>query len=311
MRTFPQPAEAVVLDAVENVSSLWASLGVFFQGSLIEVMVVVLALCIYLVYVGTAKPKAPKIPINGNHRQTSSRGNGKGFTSVGNKAIGSCCKTDVSQQVQKLVVNLMQKSQKTNPAALLEKYEQIMQACGGNLRSHLADDQNASSMYLALVGCAAALPSTAPGPSRPCPGCTDGFSNMQRWISSLLADMQVCSFHRGVDFYAFIIKQLVHDQHFHEGLWVYDVMTKDGVEPNSALLISLLNTSILASESNRAFFFFEELCKVSPPSVRTVMTLLRLHTASKDWQGAVRVLDRMDSLGTSPDNLVLNNVLGL
>merc|ERR1719454_2471619 len=41
------------------------------------------------------------------------------------------------------------------------------------------------------------------------------------------------------------------------------------------------------------------------------MTLLRVHSTNKDWQGAVKLLDRMDFLGTPPDNLILNNALGL
>jgi len=81
--------------------------------------------------------------------------------------------------------------------------------------------------------------------------------------------------------------------------------------PNNMMLISLLNVSVCCGEFKRALAVFDRICEIEKPSARTIMTVLRVHSTNKDWQSAAKLLDRMESLGASPDNLILNNVLGL
>jgi len=303
--------ESAVFDPIEAAASHWAVVSQFFQGVWVEVLVVVLALYIYLWQAKSApwSRKRPKASNSGSHRQVNGRGAKNG---AGSKVSVGLCKGDSSQQVQKLVISLLHSRNKSNPATLLEQYEEVFQACGSNLRWQVPDDQNARSMYLALIGCAVTLPDTASVPSRQSGGTVDYTSSiMQRWTARLLSDMQVQHFPRSVDFYAAVLKLFTNGQHFKEGLWVYEVMTKDAMEPSSPMLISLMNVAIAAGESEKALFFFERVVKCSVPSVRTIMTVLRVFSANRDWRGATTLLDRMDTLGTPPDNLVLNNVLGM
>jgi pentatricopeptide repeat protein len=77
------------------------------------------------------------------------------------------------------------------------------------------------------------------------------------------------------------------------------------------MYISLLNVAMNCNDLNKAIFFFDEAAKGAQPAMRTVMTLLRVHCHHKDWRGAVQLLERVERMGTAPDNIVLNTVLGL
>lgn len=303
--------ESAVTDSVESVANLWASFAQFFQGAWVEVLVVVLALYIYLWQTSRWSAKRQKATNSGSQRLLSGRGIKKCPKNVGLNVVSSQGKDDEARLVQKLVISLMQRH-RSDPMALLEQYEEVLKACGSSLRKHIPEDQNARSMYLSLMGCTVALPATAPGPSTQHPRCVDSApSTMQCWVARLLSDMQVHGFPRSVDFYSAVMKLFTNGQHFQGGLWVHEFMVKDGIQPNGPMLITLLNTSIAAGDSTKALLFFEAIANSSAPSLRTVMTVLRVHTAKRDWQGAAKLLERLDSLGTPPDNLVLNNVLGL
>lgn len=296
MRPQHESIESETLGSVAG--SLWAAFVALLQGAWIEVFVVMCALWLYLLQSkGTPSRRAkPSTASNRSDKQQVLGHPGKTPSS----SLAPSSEDDKRQQMQALVVNLLQKGQQGNPMSLLQQYEDLVKVCGSSLRMLLPEDANAHSMYLALIACAVDLPISAPGGRA-----------LHRWAGRLLADMQLQGFPRSVDFYAAVLKLFTSSQHSKEALWVYDAMTEDGLKASSPMLISLLNIATTTGAFEKALAIFEDIARSSAPSQRTVMTVLRIYNANKDWKGAAKLLDRMESLGTPPDNLVLNNVLAL
>jgi len=74
---------------------------------------------------------------------------------------------------------------------------------------------------------------------------------------------------------------------------------------------SLLSAAVGAGQCEKAIQILKELAEIEPPSMRTYMTVIRLLNKHRDWKSAADLLTSMKAAGTLPDNLVLNNVLGL
>jgi len=215
-------------------------------------------------------------------------------------------KSEHAEKVRSLVVSLLGQGSACQPETL-ELYEDLVRAKHVDLRRHVSDEKNARSMYVALISCAAALATATPTPanaetSPPCP---------QRWISKILVDMRMFGFPRTVEFYANVQKALVQNRLFQDALWLYDTMIEDNTAPNTSMCICFTNVAIECDDNSKALFFLAELSKLGPPSLRTYMTMLRVHARDKDWRKAVELLDLIEAGGLRPDNLILNNVLGL
>lgn len=292
----------------EAIAGVWTDVAHFVQGVWIEVLVAAVALLMYLWLEHKKRAynqdrHSPKVIDSPTRRQTTGRAGKNLQDSDATRHMHSFRKGDEGQQVQKFVISLLQRSQQSNPTALLNQYQELVKACGSNIRLHIPDDQNARSMFVALINCgvAQATEFSKQGAGSKVRRCTSGF----------LADMRSMNFSRSVDFYSAVLKIFTTNDLFQEGLWLHESMTEDGLVASSPMLISLLNISVTCGESAKALSFFESIAESTSPSLRTVMTVLRVHSTNKDWQGAAKLLDRMECLGTSPDNLILNHVLGL
>merc|ERR1719313_2532488 len=96
-----------------------------------------------------------------------------------------------------------------------------------------------------------------------------------------------------------------------EALKMYENIVEDQLRPDGMMYICLMNDAIACNSKDHAIHFFQELRKLEAPSMRTYMTILRLHAKDNDWEKALEILQDIKASGSSPDNLVLNNVLGV
>jgi len=71
----------------------------------------------------------------------------------------------------------------------------------------------------------------------------------------------------------------------------------------------LIGFAAEVNEGQRAIEFFERLCKLTTPSIRACMVVLRVHGRRQDWDSSLAALRQMQSLGVSVDGLALNIVL--
>mmetsp|Transcript_44383 Transcript_44383/g.78004 ORF Transcript_44383/g.78004 Transcript_44383/m.78004 type:complete len:691 (+) Transcript_44383:113-2185(+) len=268
------------------------------QGAWLEALIIAAALHFYYFAHSKRGLLGGKVA---HHSRTSGQPAGKTVGTSGPtwSALGT---SEETAKVQKLVVSLLCQKHHCAPEALAQ-YDNIVRACRVDLRKHVPDDHHARSMYLALIGGAVSSPSE--GNHRSSCKAT------RNRISRFLEDMQDFGFPRTVDFFASVQKLLVNHRMFQDALWLHDIMIEDGVTPNSSMYIGFMNVAISCKQWKRAIFFFEEGGKLGPPTMRTYMTVLRVHAQNKDWRTATKLLDRMEASGTRPDNLILNNILGL
>lgn len=191
----------------------------------------------------------------------------------------------VQRQVRQLAATLADKS--TDATAL---YQDLVATHGSQLRDFVSDDQ-ARTLYLALISHAA--------------------NTGRERLQGIIGDMQELGFPRNLAFYASVMKLYTTMQQYRDVLRIHDLMAKDGVEPDRMMYICLLNAAIACDESDKALQLFGTIVKLGVPSVRTYMTILRVHTKRGDWMAAAKLLTEMKDAGAKPDNLVLNHVLGL
>lgn len=190
----------------------------------------------------------------------------------------------------------------------LERYKAMVWQQGANLNEKFSEQQ-ARFFYVNLIGCMiqvtnANLPST--------PGGTQGEPNaMCGWIHRILADMRKFGFKQNVESYCSMMKCFANDNLWKEVLAFHSEMKTDEVEPDQAVLINLMNAAVATDDHYWAFRYFRHLAQLTPPSQRTYMTVLRIYGRRKDWEGAIKLVGEMESLGSRPDNLVINQVLGL
>jgi pentatricopeptide repeat protein len=128
-------------------------------------------------------------------------------------------------------------------------------------------------------------------------------------VDCIVADMTQEGIARPIMFYESAMKQLAKQKHYHLALGMYDRMVADGLEPSGVTLSCLINFAAELGELNRAIAFFEQLCRITTPSIRACMTVLRVHSKRHDWQAAVSTLNVMKSRGVPIDSIVLNVVL--
>lgn len=272
------------------------------QGAWLEAFVIAVALHFYYCLHSKRGLLARKLEhqshISGCCRGQSA-GKSLGTSSRKFSAVGS---SEEAVKVQKFVVSLLCQKGHCGPEALAQ-YDNLIKVCHVDLRKHIPDEHNARSMYLALIGGAVSTPSQGSHKS----SCKAARNR----ISRFLKDMQGFEFPRTVEFYTSVQKMLVNHRMLQDALWLHDVMIEDGVTPNCGMYIGFLNVAVACKQWKRALFFFEQSSKWGPPTMRTYMTVLRVHTQNKDWKTAIKLLDHMGATGTRPDNLILNNILGL
>merc|ERR1719160_824820 len=88
-------------------------------------------------------------------------------------------------------------------------------------------------------------------------------------------------------------------------------MIKDDIKPDSQMYICLMNDAVAINNTERCLFFFQKLSSIETPSMRTFMTVIRMHAKDQNWEAASRILSDMKKVCVMPDNLVFNNILGV
>lgn len=284
------------------------------RGSWIEGLVVAVALHVYLSQTRQSslavKPKkqprgdCEKFALRSSPQSGSTR---KGKAQKGCKGLSIPSPTlsrkgEEAQKVHRFVSYLLGRVSRPGTEALIQ-YKELVNTHHIDLSHHIVDDHQARAIYVALIGAVVSL-SIAP------PTATYSQGGPPR-MPQLLADMKAFGFPRTLDFYATAQKLLLNGRLMQEALGLHDAMVKDGLYPNVAMLIGFMNAAVVRDETEKAIALFEDIARLGPPTMRTYMTVLRVYGKRKDWKTAVSLLPRMRALGTPPDNLVLNNVLGL
>lgn len=298
---------------IEAFFGFFATINQVFQGAWIEGLIIALALYIFLFHSTssgqTTAAKKTKARCGMAARTAGKAGEYSPGTSLAafleanNRGLGSV--GDESEHVRCFVSNLLAKGGKCSPI-VLDQYICLVKECRVDLRHHLPDDQNARSLFIALISIgvhasAHQLGSFGHGSAEGAWQLTLGF----------LADMRRSGFPRSLEFYVIVMKLHVQAQCLHEVLLLHDELQADGFAADQQVYVILLKVSICLGDTGKAIRFFDALSKLGPMSVRTYMTVLNIYVKNKDWRGAVKLLDRMEADGTPPDNLVLNHVLGL
>jgi len=210
-------------------------------------------------------------------------------------------KSEEALLVQKLFTSVVGKGFRNVPA-VFKKYDWLVRDQGIRLNQHISDFQQARSFYVALI--ATSLRWNKPAVE----GSTK--RSLTHWTARLLNDMRSFNFPRNLEFYALVMRLHSQERLFQDVIALFDEMKLDHIEPDSGLYICLLNAAV-ESDDSKARYFFDKLCELGSPNLRTYMTMLRQYAQRKDWQGAVSMLRNMSQMGSTPDNLVLNHVLAL
>lgn len=202
--------------------------------------------------------------------------------------------------IKTFVTNVASKSEAVGN--VLQQYEEYVRSQHVDMRQHILDAQTARSFYGALIesGVQAAVQNPR----------SAGLS-ARTTTSRLLADMRLFSFARNHDFYSALLKLHAVGRLFDDAMWLYDVMTADGVVPDRTMCGYLLSVAVSCGQDQKAISFFKETSKMGIVPMRTYMTILRVYSKGNDWRGAVELLESLKAAGGSPDALVLNTVLGL
>lgn len=188
----------------------------------------------------------------------------------------------------------------------LERYKAVVWEQGSDLTDCFSAS-HARAFFVNLLTCVAqagpeSLP-VAPGASKE--------AGAAEWIKRLLSDMRKFGFPRDVEVYVTMMKVFANEQSWKEVLSFHKEMTTDGIEPDSSLLIGFMTAAVHIDDTAAALQHFRAHARLEAPSQRTYMTVLRVYTKTKDWEGAMKLCEEMESLGSPPDSLVLNQVLGL
>eukprot|EP00933_Yihiella_yeosuensis_P005769 TRINITY_DN110351_c0_g1_i1.p1 TRINITY_DN110351_c0_g1~~TRINITY_DN110351_c0_g1_i1.p1 ORF type:complete len:506 (+),score=118.71 TRINITY_DN110351_c0_g1_i1:169-1686(+) len=125
-------------------------------------------------------------------------------------------------------------------------------------------------------------------------------------IEKILADMQKQAVRRTLVFYESTMKLLAGQKQYSVALMVYDNLEADGLEPSAVTCSCLVNFAVEVGELQRAVTFFDRLCKVTTPSIRACMTVLRVHARRQDWPSSRKTILDMKSRGVTLDSLALN-----
>lgn len=128
-------------------------------------------------------------------------------------------------------------------------------------------------------------------------------------VEQLLDDMKTLDLGRTVAFYESAMKQLAGQKKHREALAVYDRLVADGFKPSIATASCLVSFANEIGDDARATAFFHELAKLTTPSIRAYMTMLRVKSRQQDFPGSVKLLCHMRERGVPCDSLVLNVVL--
>jgi len=202
--------------------------------------------------------------------------------------------------IKMFVANVANKSEASGN--IIRQYEEYVRSQHVDMRHHISDAHTARSFYGALIeGGVQAVVENPRGA---------GLS-ARTTTSRLLADMRLFSFARNHDFYSSLLKLHAVGRLFDDAMWLYDVMTADGVVPDRTMCGYLLSVAVSCGQDQKAISFFKEISKMGVAPMRTYMTILRVYSKSNDWRGAVELLESLKAAGGSPDALVLNTVLGL
>lgn len=173
-------------------------------------------------------------------------------------------------------------------------YEELRSSCGGNgpfiLEGSRRARHSAVEFFTTLVQCAVR-------------------AGKPHLVQALIDDMVQEGVARSLGFYESALKQLAGQKHFGHALAVYDRLAADGLEPSAITCSCLISFAAEAGQYQRAINFYEKLSKITTPSIRAYMTVLRVHAKQRDWLASVRVLHEMRERRVEPDALVLNFVL--
>lgn len=217
----------------------------------------------------------------------------KGSTAC-SKDLGSQGKDSLSEgdkQIRKLIYNLFDKANREAPD-VFDLYDRITDQQAVNFRDHIRDNGHAQALFISLLTHAIHL-------------------KRNDLVNKLMADMSRMDIPRNLCFYASVMKVYASRGLYSEALRMYDHMVDDKLQPDGMMYICLMNDAIACNNKDRALHFFRELCKVEPPSMRTYMTILRMYAKENDWEKALEILGDLKATGATPDNLVVNNVLGV
>lgn len=292
--------------ACDGIVFVLSALNTAFEGALLEAMIVG-GSCLLFLVMSWLKPAKGKVKgfVNGTRCSASLKSVPKPTACKVRGSVAQPVRTKNNNinnninkkcdEVQKLVTSIIHPGRSLKQALQgLELYRTVVEQQGIDLSKQFGDDQHARSFYIALVSCTVqAGQGTAGG------------------IRRLLSDMRKFRFQPNIEFYSAIFKMLGNDHLWQDMLLLRSDMVTDAVEPDSAVLICFLNAAVALDDSNGALRYFHSLTQLGPPSQRTYMTVLRIYCRRKDWEGAVHLVDKMESMGSAPDTLVLNQVLGL
>jgi len=206
---------------------------------------------------------------------------------------GDATSDKTASMVRNLVASLMRPSADGAAVSALRRYEELTRDWRVDLRQHLADEE-ARILYIGLVGASARE--------------IGGISR----VPELIAHMRSFGFPRGLSFYTSVMKIHASSNHAEGMLRLHAEMQRDGTVPDRAMYQCLMQAAVAVDACDQALEFFNALLKMKPPpSIRTYMTALSIHAKRGDWLSAVALLKGMKPSGVEPDNLVLNNVIGL
>lgn len=189
----------------------------------------------------------------------------------------------------------------------LERYAMV---CHQGVNLHERTTVSQAYFYLNLIGCIIQV-GEQKLPKLP------GVDGTADWIRQICKDIRESGLPRSTEqnsppqFYTALMRQFANAKLWSEVLVFREELQTDGVEPDTNCLILFMNAAINVNEDALALQLFRSLALLEPPSQRTYMTVLRVYTKRKDWEGAISLIEEMESLGSPPDNLVLNQVLGL
>jgi pentatricopeptide repeat protein len=299
-----------ISDFGDHLFVLYQTLNAICEGALLEGCIVAACVIFFLLYYdakpANGKQKCAHVP--GKAGKAADIGkSGKHWKSTASVPVSDRRNSEEHSEVHRLVFSLTQ-SGKTGKQAMesLENYKAMVWQQRVDLSSHLTDHHHARSLYLALTSCSIQVGSTGASKSpRDCDRSALG------WTQQFLADMRTFSFPRTIEFYTSVVKMFSNDCQWNSVLMLEAEMVADGIDPDNAVLVAFLNAAVAADDAGKTFHFFRGLAKLGPPTLRTYMTVLRVHARRKDHCGAVQLIDNMKSYGVTPDNLVLNQVLGL
>lgn len=324
---------AVLIEVCDSIVLVLSALNTAFEGALLEAIIVVGSCLLFLVisWLNTGKKKSKsgrcgrcdrrmlclQHPIGGCTKVSSMQFDANKNLSPSKSSTSKLKQVEcqptgntMNPEVRKLEASVARSGR--NPKQALESlsiYGNLVWQQQAQLSLHFSEHRRIHCFYLSLVSCAMQVDFQAqPSILGSTPDAVDGVAG---WTQRLLSDMRGFEFARTVEFYAAMMKMLGNNNCFKEVLSLHAEMLTDGIEPNSVALIWLLNAAVAIDDTCSALRYFRSLAHLEPPSQRTYMTVLRVYGRRKDWEGALKLVEEMESLGSRPDNLVLNHVLGL